>query len=336
MMSVQPLRAQTSVATTPVGYVQQTLAPSPNAVSRGWSTVSFPLHQIPVFVGLVAFTSSNTITLSGTIPAGLTGTSPYLVHVEASANSIATGQSFLITAAGTNSVTVSSTSFSVQSILTTGDQVAIRGAETLASIFGSLTSGTSTVQLQTGTTAAGADLVYIWSGTGYNSYYFYTGYWWVNSIDGGYANQNNVVIYPDEMILVGRISTATLPVSYAASMGAVPTNAQTATLNSPGESFVSNPLPVPVSLSQFGFTNSPSWQTATTAAGADLVYMWQNNGWQAYYYYTGYWWVLATDGGYANQNSTTVPAGSGVLVIRHGSVAAPNNYVSTPLTYSLN
>lgn len=197
MLSLQQSRAQTSVTTNPVGYVQETLTPSPDGAGRAWSTVSFPLHQVPVFVGLVASTSSNTITLSGSIPAGLTGTNPYMVHVEASANPIATGQSFFITAAGTNYVTVSSPTFSVQSILSGSDQVAIRAAETLGSIFG---TSNSTVLLQAGqnvgTGAGAADVVKVWNGNSYDQYYFYTSYGWVNANDQYYTIQNNAVIYP--------------------------------------------------------------------------------------------------------------------------------------------
>ena len=323
--------AQTSVATNPVGYVQETLTPSTNGTQRAWSAVSFPLHQVPVFVGLVASTSSNTITLSGTIPAGLTGTAPYMVHVEASANSVATGQSFLITASSSNSVTVSSPTFSVASILTTNDQVAIRGAETLGSVFG---SSNSTVMLQGGSSAGGSDLVYIWNGSTWSSYYYYTSYGWVQDGDASYTIQNNMPIYPDEGMLVARISTSTLPVSYAMSMGTVPTNAQTALVNAPGFTFVSNPLPLSLTLSSFGFTNSPSWLEGSSAGGSDLVYLWTGSQWQDYYYYSGYGWVQDGDASYTLQTNLPIPAGSAAMVYRRDTVTGANAYIPTALTYT--
>ncbi len=321
---------QTSVATNPVGYVQETLTPSASGSTRAFSTLSFPLHQAPVYVGLVGSVSGNTIILSGSIPSGLTA-SPYVVHVESSTNAIATGQTFLITAAGTNYVTVSSSTFSVQSILTTNDQVAIRGAETLGSIFGTTNS---TVLLQGGASAGSSDVVYVWNGTGYNSYYYYTLYGWVQDGDGTYTIQNNLVIYPDEGVILARLSTNTLPSSYAMSMGTVPSNAQTTLINAPGFTLVSNPLPVSVTLSQFGFTNSPSWLEGASAGSSDLVYLWNGSGWQDYYFYSGYGWVQDGDGTYTLQTNTSIPAGSAAMVFRRDTVSPVNAYIPVALTYT--
>lgn len=329
-----PAWAQT-VATAPVGMLQTNLAPSVDGTTRMFTPVSFPLHQAPVFAGTVAAVAANTVTLSGTLPSDLTST-PYLLHVTNAANASSTGQTFLIAASSSNSVTLSSSAVQIQSLLAANDTVAIRQAETLSSVFGPSTSNSS-VLLQTGQSVSNSDVVYIWNGTGFDSYYYYPGAYWVRDSDGSNANQNNLVIYPDEAVLVGRISTNVLPASYAQSIGTVPANVQTASnLNTPGYTFISNPLPTPVKLSQFGFTNSPWWNTGLSANNADVVYMWQGNTWNAYYFYTGYYWVEDSDGSNSSQNDTLVPPGGGVLVLRRGAVAAPNNYVATPLNYSLN
>ena len=330
LVSVEASHGGTTVATAPVGYFEETLAPSASGTARAFSTVSFPLHQTPVFVGLVASVSGNTITLNGSSPSGLTA-SPYMAHVESSSNSIATGQTFLVTAAGTNSVTVSSPAFPVQSILTTNDQVAIRGAETLGSLFGSTNS---TVLLQGGLSAGSSDIVYVWNGAGYNSYYYYTSYGWVQDGDATYAIQNNLVIYPDEGVIVARLSTDNLPAAYALSMGTVPSNAQAALVNAPGFTLVSNPLPVSLSLSQYGFTNSPSWLEGESAGSSDLVYLWTGTGWQDYYYYSGYGWVQDGDATYTLQTNTPIPAGSAVMVERRDAVSAVNSYIPIALTYT--
>jgi hypothetical protein len=254
-----------------------------------------------------------------------------MVHVESSANTIATGQSFLITAAGTNYVTVSSPTFSVASILAGSDQVAIRGAETLGSVFGSTNS---TVHLQGGASPGGADVVYVWNGTGYDLYYYFTSYGWVLDGDATFAIQNNQVLYPDQGVLVGRLSTNTLPVGYAASIGTVATNAQTALVNEPGYTLISNPLPVPVSLTQFGFANNPSWLEGQSAGGSDVVYMWTGTGWQAYYYYISYGWVEDGDVMFTLQNNTQIPAGAAVLICRRNTVTPVNAYISTALNYT--
>jgi hypothetical protein len=44
LISAPSLQAQ-SVATAPVGYIQNTLPPSTDGTNRNFSVVSFPLHQ---------------------------------------------------------------------------------------------------------------------------------------------------------------------------------------------------------------------------------------------------------------------------------------------------
>jgi uncharacterized protein (TIGR02597 family) len=330
LLAVHSSQAQTTVSTNPVGYVEETLTPSSNGSSRAYSAVSYPLHQTPAWVGLVSSVSGDTITCSGSIPSGLTS-SPYMVHVESSANAVATGQTFLITAAGTNSVTVSSPTFSVSSILTAGDQIAIRAAETLGSIFGSTNTN---VQLQGGSSAGGSDVVYIWNGTNYNSYFYYPSYGWIQDGDATFTIQNNLPIYPDEGMLVGRISRTSLSGTYAASMGAVPSNNQTALVNAPGLTLISNPLPTAVTLSQFGFTNAPSWLEGESAGGSDVVYMWTGTGWQAYYYLSSYGWVEDGDSTFALQNNTPIAAGASVLVERRNAISAINAYIPIALNYT--
>lgn len=326
--------AQTTVATTPVGYIQETFTPSTSGTSRVFSAVSFPLHQAPVYVGLVASTSSNTITLSGSIPSGLTSAAtPFLVHVENAANSAATGQSFLITSASTNSVTVSSPNYTVGSILAAGDQVAIRGAETIGSLFGSTDS---TVMLQGGTSPENADVLYLWNGTGWADYYYIPSYGWVEDSDAQYTIQNGAVIYPDEGALVGRISTNTLPATYAMSMGAVPTNAQNEPVSAPGFTFIANPLPVGLTLSQFGFTNSQSWLEGNSPQNSDVVLVWSGSGWQDFYYISNYGWVLDSDPNYNLQTNFVIPAASAVMVHRQTAIAPVNSFIPVNLTYSTN
>jgi uncharacterized protein (TIGR02597 family) len=324
--------AQSGGTSAPFGFLQLNLTPSSDGTSRAFSAVAIPLHQTPIYVGLVGAVSGNTVTFSGTIPSGLTA-APYMMHVESGSNSVATGQTFLITAAGSNSITVSTPTVALSSLLTQNDEVAIRGAETLGSIFGSTDS---TVLLQSGTSAGSADVVYVWNGSGYDSYYYQTSYGWVQDGDASFTVQNNLPIYPDEAVLVGRISTDTLPASYMSCVGMAPTNAQKALVNAPGLTLVSNPLPTPVTLSQFGFTNSPSWREGQSAGGSDQVYLFNGGRWKAYYYLSSYGWVQDGDPTFALQSNTQIPAGSGVLVLRRSSLTAANAYIPIPLNYSLN
>jgi hypothetical protein len=260
-----------------------------------------------------------------------------MVHIESATNAIGTGQSFLITASGTNYVTVSSSNYSVQSILTTNDQIAIRAAETLGSIFGSTSTS---VLLQQGGNAGASDVVYVWEGNAWTEYYFRTSNaCWVQSGGPFFTNQDNLVIYPDEGVFVSRISTNILPTTYAVAMGAVPSNAQTASLNAPGFTFVSNPLPTALTLSTFGFTNSPSWLAGTNAGNSDVVYIWQGNAWTEYYYRSsnGYW-VQSGDPFFTSQNSLSIPAGSAVFVSRNASdspaLTPINAYIPVSLNYT--
>ncbi len=330
LTSVRQCWGQSGGVSTPFGFVQETLTPSADGTNRAFSVISFPMHQTPLYVGLVSTATNNTITFSGAIPSGLTA-SPYMVHVESSSNAVATGQTFFITASTSNGVTVASSAVPVQSLLTTNDRVAIRAAETLGSIFGSTNS---TVLLQGGQTAAAADMVYVWNGDGYDSYYYIPSWGWVEDGDPNFTVQNNLAFYPDEGVMVGRISTNALPVSYATSVGTVATNAQKALVNAPGTTFISNPLPIPVTLSQFGFTNSPSWMEGRSSGGSDLVYLYQGADWQAYYYLSGYGWVEDGDPTFTLQTNTLIPAASAMLVLRHETVSASNAYIPIPLEYT--
>jgi uncharacterized protein (TIGR02597 family) len=325
--------AQTTVSTTPVGYVQPTFSPSTNGSTRNYSAVSFPLHGAAVFVGTVASVSGNSVVLNSANLGDIT-TSPYLLQIASAANSAGTGRSFLITASTTNSVTVSSTAFQVSTILAANDQVMIYPANTLASLLGSTDS---TVKLQGGQSAGGSDNIYLFSNNTWQTYYYFTSYGWVLDSDPNYNIANNTVIKPDTAILVGRISTGALPASYGAVQGTVPSNTQVLSQNGGGQlTFVSNPLPTPVTFAQFGFSNAPSWQTGESAGGADNVYLFVNNTWQTYYYFTSYGWVLDSDPNYTIQDNTPIPVGAACLVLRRATLSGTGATVTTPLNYSLN
>jgi len=325
--------AQTTVTTDPVGFVQATLVPSSDGTVRKFTAISFPLHQTPIFVGLVASVSGSTVNLTGSSLGDVTS-APYLLHVKSAVNSLATGRSFLITLSSSTSVTVNPQGVPLSAILSGSDQVGIYQANTLGSVFGAIDSD---VQLKGGSTVGNSDVVYMWNGNGWGAYFYIPTYGWVLNGDGSFAISNNTPIYPDEGVLVGRISTATLPSTYAMIQGTVPTNTQNVFASGGGSlTFVSNPLPTPVTFAQFGFTSAPSWLPGNTAGNADNVYLWQNNGWLTYFYISGYGWVLNGDGSFAVQDNTAIPAGAAFLVRRRTTISASNSIIPVPLTYSLN
>ncbi len=332
LISWLSLAAAQAANTDPVGVMAATLAPSPNGVERVFTPVSFPLSRPAVFTGTVTMVSGSTVQLGGAALGDLLSV-PHLLHVKSATTAKATGRSFLITVATATSVAVDTPGLTLSSLLATGDNVSISPAHTLGSVFG---ADDASVKLKKGETAMGADVVYFWSNQGWSAYYYYPDYGWILDTDPDNNLQTNAVLFPDEGVLVGRISQNVLPADYLVTLGAVPANTQTVTVVAPGLTLLSNPLPTACTIAQFGFIGSPGWTTGETAMSADNVYLWENNGWKTYYYYPDYGWIRDDDPDNNLQDDHPIPSGSAFLIRRRGAMTPANSYIQTTLNYSLN
>jgi uncharacterized protein (TIGR02597 family) len=278
------------------------------------------LTPVIVFAGLSSALSSTTVTDS-TAPwtedqfNGVNG-SHYLEVVSAAGSATAVGvgitRSITATSATSRAVTLES---ALPAGLTGPIGYRILKHWTLSSMFGA----TNSAGLQSGT-AISADLVQLWNGTAYESYYYQnagiggTGWRRVGSQSVDAANS---VIRPDQSIIVKRNQPSDLPLVIS---GRVKVG-QTATRIVQGFNFVPNPYSVAMTLTSCGIYTADS---LTGVAGgnlttADQVLVWGGGGYQTYYYQTsglgGTGWRRVGDQS-TNAGSTSIAPGSSFIVRR--------------------
>ena len=301
--------AQTTATTIPVGFITKTVPAAPAAGNPASVVISVPLYATAVFTSAVASVdSATTFTMSSaTWTAGQFADplAPYLVRIKTGAN---TGLFFAVSANTTNQLTVllPPAVGSLVGTLNIGDSCEILPANTLASVFGTpptLTGGASLVA---------ADNVYLFNGTSWVAYYYSTAGFWKQS---GNANRNNVVIYPDDLVFISRKDT-TGPAAITL-MGTVPSTSEKSEIAT-GSTAFANRFPVDLTLGGLGLQSIPGWVAGTTASNSDNVYLFNGTAWVKYYYSTAGFWKQS---GNTNQDATPIPAGSGVFVVRAGSLA---------------
>lgn len=299
--------------TTPFGYVTVTI-PAGSAASPSYTPLSIPLYNAPLFTGSVASVDGTTqVTMNGAAWTGNQFASTAALCFARVTSGNGAGRSFLITANTTSQLTLSlahtPTLSSLATVLSAGDVITIVPANTLGSVF-----GTTSPLVTTGASASVADNVYLLNGPGLGwSTYYHNGTNWRKA--GSLASQNNVVLYPDEGILVVHIGTS--PVTLRTS-GVVPATAEKTDLSGTGSTFAAQRFPVDMQLSAVGFQSTAGWISGATVGTADNVWAWSTslNRWEQFYY-NGTNWRKA--GSIANQNTRVLPAGSAVIVIRTGS-----------------
>ena len=318
------LFAQTAT-TTPVGFITRTVPAAVDSNTPSNTTVSIPLYSTPDYVSTVASLDSATqLTLTGTgWTAGQLGdaSTPRLVRVKASTAVPANvGKFFLVssyTVSTTNQLTVTLPAgvANINTAVSVGDSCEVVPANTLGSVFGTVAKPPV---LTGGATPDVADNVLIWSGTGWDPY-FWTGAIWKKT---GGIDRSNTVLYPDETVFVIRrdvTSSATLTL-----MGTVPSTAEQTVIAPSGSTFLSNRFPVDMTLGTvptptmpaLNLQNIPGWVAGATPDVADNVYIWSGTGWDPYFW-TGTIWKKT---GGIDRSSTVIPAGTGVF-ITHGGPA---------------
>ena len=321
--------AQAQVTTTAVGF-NTVQIPAGSVATPSYTTLSFPLAAASQFTGPIASVDSATsFTMNGaawTANQFVSASAPCLAKVTSGTN---VGRFFLITANTTSQLTVDLGSAPTITDLTTalsvGDSVQVLPANTLGTLFGTTPSSTPAVQFVTGATASNADNVWVLSGQTWGIYYN-NGNNWKKS--GSLANQNNTIIFPDEGVLVVHTSSTPLSLTFT---GTVPVTNEKSDISGSGSTFVANRYPVDQQLINLGIQSLPGWVNATSAAAADNVWAWNPTtlGWDTFYYNGNNW---KKSGSLSNQNSTIIPAGTAVIIIKNGSTSAATLAQTLPYT----
>jgi len=265
-----------TVATTPVGRMTWTLAGARD------TAVAFPL-LLPVGeitghpAGFIAGVGAATLDDSGAgwTPGALANAAaPYLLRITSGA---AAGRIFPVSANTATRLTLATGAVDLTALgIAPGvDTYELVAGDTLASLFpaGTLQSGTATT----------GDLLRLWSGTAWITYY-HDGTRWLRQ---GAGNADNLLVRPDQGWMLTRRG-ATTPFVV---LGTVPSVAATVDVARSAQNFVSL-LPLRRTFAEAALhTALPGWasNTANPTAG-DYVRIWSGTVWLNYYY-DGTRWV---------------------------------------------
>lgn len=314
------------VSSTPVGYVTITIN------GNGYTALSNPLENAVVYSGTTTSVSGDTITTSFPLTAGeLAGTDAEgmnLFYVQTSSGSI------LDISSNTDS-TITLTS-DVSSELANDDTIYVKEYSTISDLLGA----NNEAGLTSGGSSSSSDVVYIMSADGlgsYNSYYYQTdlfgflgGTGW-RAVGDTSTDMSNIVIGPDDGVLVNRISAEDLSVVVS---GTVNTLDHTRTLPA-GFSLVSYPFPVDTTLNDSGiYAADNGYVSGSSAASSDLVYVIATDGsFTTYYYQTDLFGFLGGTGwrevssNTVDTGSAVIPAGSSIIIKHIGSGLAWNDAI---------
>ena len=324
LLPVEVIQAQTTTATTvPVGYQQLTVAAATDPSTPVSTVVAVPFYNPAAYAGLVTSVDSASMLSSSAASwtASQFSSSPYFLHFK-SGNSV--GRYFLITANTTTQLTVANRGYDLTTISAAADTFEILPAFTLGTLFG---TGTGTVPFQTGASATVADNVLLWNGSSWDTYYN-NGTNWKKS--GSLANQNSVILYPDEGMYITRRATTPVTLTF---LGTTPSTTERSDLVGPGSTFVANRFPVDTTLVNVGFQSLPNWLNGASASVADNVYIWNGTGWGVYYYNGTNW---KKSGSLSNVNTQAITSGTAMFVVRQSTATGTNATLAQALPYSLN
>jgi uncharacterized protein (TIGR02597 family) len=347
---VQPResRAQTTVATNPVGYLQLSCSASSDTV------LSVPFSQPPAYVGLVGLVSGSSITVSGTTGwttnqfAASSGTSTYYALLTSGTTvSPRDGASYTVISSSTNAVTLFLNGDTIGGV-PTGSTISIIPYWTLNTVFPASASGVSFTP-STGSTARtrGTEILfpdytdpgtnlgagYVATTNTYNIYYFLNGAWRLIPPGDPTVDVGNTPLAVNGYVIVRNGSVPTT----VTAMGTVELNnaiLPLATLSTgQQDNPVSLPRPVDVSLNNLGLITSNAFvaSTGVTARtrGDELLipdntipgtnnsvpypgtYTTYATG--IFYYYNGAWRALG-DGTGSDCGNALIHAGTGFTI----------------------
>jgi uncharacterized protein (TIGR02597 family) len=319
---------------TPDGLVYQTTVPEGAINLRlqqgTTSAVGTPLLNTPVYRGVTAGVSANTMTATGAAWSVNQFAQAGAPHFVAILSGVQTGRFALITANQASALTlqVDDTTLDAAGFsMAAGDRFEIFPGETLASMFGDLTSG---LALQGGGPFT-ADTVQIHNGIRYVAYYFDTakGFW--ARLGGDGTAQNDLALMPDRGLLMTRRG----PTSSVVLTGRVPATSLLTRLPGGTTNAIATRFPVDTTLAQWTYSGPGAWIAHDSSFSADNINLFNGIRWTAY-------WRRATDGQWrqlngdsSDQGGLVIPAGSSVLIQKRGTVTGAAGFFSQSLPYVL-
>lgn len=331
-----------SVTTVPVGYVTVTINGSPDGSASAFTALSAGLQNEALYRGSITsdansavLTDSNASNTANAFAATDSAGNPsHFVQIMSGTNE---GLILDIVANGVNTYTTGS---DLTGLVSSGDRYAIKTYLTLADIFGA----NNEAGLTSGGDFLNSDLIYLMSTDGaatYAAYYYQTD---ATSFFGGngwrlvgdrYTDMSNVVVAPDDGLMVRRISMGDLSVVVSGSVNVVKHSRDLPA----GFSLVAYPFPVDVTLGESNiYTSSNGYISRSSFLNSDIVYIIGSDGiFQSYYYQTdssgffgGNGWRQVGDSS-TDVSDTLISRNSSVIVLHRGNGLAWKDAV--PFTY---
>ena len=323
--------SQTTATTTPVGFMTYPLTQNQT------TSVGFPLMETANYTGPVLTFTTSTIQASGVAWVAdqfATAGNPYFVAIR---SGLQAGRILLVTGNTTDTLTLQTddtgldaASFSLVTG-TTPDNFDLFPGDTLGTVFGTTaTAGVLPSGIQGGTSLLSADGVQIHNGVKFVSYFFNTTLSkWV-MLNGGTTDQKDTILYPDKGLLIARRG----PNSTLTLMGRVPATGLLTKLPNGSTTAVSVRFPTDTTLTGLNFSGPGTWIQGSSFT-ADTVNLWNGIKWVAFYKNaSGVWNML--NGGTVDQGATVIPAGTAILILKHGTANSGfNTFFSQALPYSL-
>lgn len=197
-------------------------------------------------------------------------------------------------------------------------------ADTLATFFGDNSTANPLV-VQGGADAKVADLVQLWSGSGWKRYYFNTLWnrWALDSDSEVDAARNSALLRPDRGIMISRRADTPLVIAVVGRVLATPHRAvQLAGENA--QSLMATMQPSDVTLAQLALQQSDrsnAWRSASDPAQADIISVWSGATWLSFFYNNavGHWQRVGDPT--SDRDNFVVRAGVPVFVQRRAAPA---------------
>lgn len=312
-----------SVSTTPVGYVTQTISAG-TGTGRVFTPISLPLYapsSAADATGAISGVTATGVTVSGANFGNLSdAASPYAIRLTSGTSE---GANLFISANTSDTLTFNFTLSSVDSTasISVGDTYELIEVDTLNSLFGGPADGV----IFSAAAQADADVVYVFSGGAWLSY-FHNGNNWVRKSGRSTIISDDLPLTSDTAVLFSRISDTST--SYVLT-GTVPSTSSVLKLNGSGLSYLANNTPTSITLANLALQSAAGFEVGATG---DSIYIYTNGSWLKYNY-DGTNWIRKSGRSTIVSNDVEIPAGSGFVFSKANAGSDSSSTLS--LQYSL-
>jgi hypothetical protein len=298
------------------------------------SSFGVPLLDLPTLTGFASSVTSNTIgaaNVNWTPNQFVNGGAVYFVAIRTGAQA---GRTLLVIGNTSNTLTldVEDTPLNTAgfAVAAGADTIELFQGDNLGSLFGSTAdaNGFLSSGLKGGTSTRNADGVQLFDGTAFVTYFFNTtvGTWVLN---GGTTNQNGLILYPDDGMLITRRG----PSGNLTILGRVPSTRLLTKFPGGTTSVVAIRFPADTTLGGLNFGAPGTWLAGSNANVADTVSLWTGSKWETYFKNLSNQWIKA-NGSNADQSATVIRTGSSIRIVKKGSTTGSATYFSQALPYS--